>query len=321
MRTAMTSAADDRVDARAAIGGRRVGMLLLAVVMVLLIWAAAVHGRGLPGEPTAAPVPAAPRVGDCIQVNPHDRAAELYPAAAPLPVLRSGDCSGLRYGEIVSLLDGVPDGADVPVGATRQCVESAFSYLGIPGPPPAPELPVGPAVSVWYTLAGPDDRQRAAGQSWVACVVFLPPSDDASAPVTIDHSLRGAWHQADDRRLFAQCLDQVGAGSANCRWPHRVEVISRRLGDPAASPEAVHEACTRDVVEALGSPAALNRGELSVLALPALPDPTGDGLSTGPGAVTADAAYVTNCMVSPTDTSRLLVASVRGLQDAPAPLK
>jgi hypothetical protein len=173
---------------------------------------------------------------------------------------------------------------------------------------------------VWYVLVGPDDRQHASGQHWAACVVVLPISADSAAPTTIDHSLHDAWNRPDDSRLFGQCLDQVGQVATNCRSPHRFEVISRRPGDPGASPESVQDACTQDAVQALGSPAALNRGELSVLAVPAPPDPTGDGLSTGPGAVTPGTDYVTNCFVSPSDTSKMLTDSVRGLREAPAPL-
>ena len=186
--------------------------------------------------------------------------------------------------------------------------------------PVIPIEPVGPAVSVWYALLGPDNRQRAAGQNWAACVVFPPPSLDETAPAALDHSLQGAWNRPADRRLFAQCLNQVGLVAPSCSFPHSVEVISRLPDDPTASADAVHTACTQDVVAALGSPAALNRGELTVMAIPALPDPTGDGLSTGPGAVTAEAAHVHNCMVTPADASKLLVGSILGLQDAPAPL-
>jgi hypothetical protein len=38
--------------------------------------------------------------------------------------------------------------------------------------------------------------------------------------------------------------------------------------------------------------------------------PTGDGLSTGQAAITADADYVNNCLLSPSDNS-MLTASVQ----------
>ena len=111
---------------------RGAGIIVLAGLLVLLIVVAAVRGRRLPGEPTAAPVPAAPRVGDCIQENPHDRGADLYPAKAPLASLRSGDCLAPRFGEVVSLAQGYRDGIDVPNAAIEQCFQQAYSYLGLP---------------------------------------------------------------------------------------------------------------------------------------------------------------------------------------------
>jgi hypothetical protein len=300
---------------------RGAGIIVLAALLVVLIVVAAVRDRRLPGEPTAAPVAAAPQVGDCIQEDPHGRDPDLYPAKTPFAALRSGDCSAPRFGEVVSMAPGYPDGIEVPNTAIEQCFQQAYSYLGLPAPPLPLELPVGPAVSVWFVVVGPDDRQRAAGQDWSACVVFLPVSIDAAAPITVDHSLRGAWDRPEDSRLFGVCLNEVDSMiPANCLWWHRFEVISFSPGDPAASPESVQSECTRDVVAALGSPAALDRGEISVLVVPARPDPTGNRLLTGPAAVTAETGYVNNCMLSPTDTGKLLTASVRGLQDAPAPL-
>jgi len=322
MQTSMTGAARGRAAGVRAAGWRRrgAGITVLAALLVLLIVVAAVRDRRLPGDPTAAPVPAAPRVGDCIQENPHDRGADLYLTKAPLAALRSGDCSAPRFGEVVSLAEGYPDGTDLPDTAIDQCFQQAYSYLGLPTPAPPTELPVGPAVSVWFVLVGPDDRQRADGQDWSACVVFLPISADADAPITIDHSLRGTWDRPEDSRLFALCVYGVDLMSANCLAPHQFEVISFNLGDPAASPESVQSQCTRDVAAALGSPAALDRGEISVLVVPARPDPNGNRLLTGPAAVTTETGYVNNCMLSPTDPGKRLTGSVRGLMDAPLPI-
>jgi hypothetical protein len=322
MPTSPVAAGHDPAGGDHVAGCRRgTGITVLAALLVVLIGLAAVRGhRTLSGEATAAPIPAAPQIGDCIQQDPAAQGADLYPNGAPLAVLGIGSCTGRRYGEVVSVTDGYRVATEIPIVAARQCLEQTFGYLGLPTPPPSPELPVGPAVSVWYLLVGPDDRQRASGQDWVACMVLLPISADPAAPATIDHSLHDAWNRPDESRLFGQCLDQVGLVAANCWWPHRFEVISRRLGDPSASPVSVQDGCTQDAVQALGSPAALNRGELSVLAIPAPPDPTGDGLSTGPGAVTPGADYVNNCLLSPSDTSKMLSDSVRGLREAPAPL-
>ncbi|HEY5879740.1 MAG TPA: hypothetical protein VIU11_12590, partial [Nakamurella sp.] len=73
-------------------------------------------------------------------------------------------------------------------------------------------------------------------------------------------------------------------------------------------------------VEAIGSSAALDRGEISVVVVPARPDPDGDRLIIGPEAVSADTGYVNNCLLEPTDAAKRLTGSVRRLMDAPLPL-
>ena len=300
---------------------RAAGIAVFAALVVVLVAVSAVRGRVVTGDPTAPPVTAAPQVGDCILENPHARGADLLPTTAPLAVLRTGACSAPRFGEVVTVGGGYPDGTDVPTAAIDQCFQQASGYLGLPDSPPRAALPTGPAVAVWFVLVGPDRRQHAAGQDWAACVVFLPVSLEVSAPITVDHSLRGAWNRPEDSRLFGLCLNDVGSmDAANCMWPHRFEVMTFAPGDPAASPESEQAACTRDVVQALGSPAALNRGEVSVLVVPARPDPDRNGLITGPAAVTAGTGYGNICILRPSDTRRMLTSSVRGLLDAPLPL-
>src|SRR6478752_4726733 len=82
---------DPVIGARDAGRGRRgAGITVLGGLLVVLIVLAATHGRRLSGDPTAAPVPAAPQIGDCIQEDPYDRERDLYPDAAPLPALGIG---------------------------------------------------------------------------------------------------------------------------------------------------------------------------------------------------------------------------------------
>jgi hypothetical protein len=42
---------------------------------------------------------------------------------------------------------------------------------------------------------------RAVGQDWAVCLVYLPLSGDAAVPLRIDHSLRGSWQHPVDSRL------------------------------------------------------------------------------------------------------------------------
>jgi len=96
MRTPAAGADRDRAaGGRAGLGTRRrAGITVLAALLLVLIGVAPVPGRHLPGDPTAAPVPAAPQEGDCIARNPHYLGADPYPPrrpgrAAQRPMLRS----------------------------------------------------------------------------------------------------------------------------------------------------------------------------------------------------------------------------------------
>lgn len=299
-------------------------MALLASLLLLLGVLAGIRGRVVSGDPTATPVAAAPQVGDCVTENPHTRGSDLYMVTftTPLPSLRTGACSGARFGEVVAVAPGYTASTELPFAAFDRCAQQAHTYVGITDPPQPNSPPLGPAAWVWFALVGPDDRQRAAGQDWSACLVYLPVSVDAEVPITVDHSLRGAWQRPVDSRLFAICLDDPDTMYfANCGWPHRFELVSTSPGDQAVTPESVDDACRQDAVQMLGSPAAFDRGDLIVQVVPIRYDETGPGiLITGPAAITADLDYLTQCMLTPTDPGKSLAAPLRGLGDAPVPL-
>ena len=104
----------------------------------------------------------------------------------------SQPCAGARYGEVIAVIhDGrSPDRITAatlttthPMGQApsddptlRSCDAALNPYLGLP---PGPDGDGVDAVDGWsYTglvipaPVGPDNRQRAAGQHWVACVLI-----------------------------------------------------------------------------------------------------------------------------------------------------
>src|SRR6478735_994609 len=111
---------------------RAAGIAVFAPLVVVLVAVSAVRGRVVTGDPTAPPVAAAPQVGDCFLENPHARGADLFATTAPLAVLRTGACSAPRFGEVVTVGGGYPDGTEVPIAAIDQCFQQASSYLGLP---------------------------------------------------------------------------------------------------------------------------------------------------------------------------------------------
>jgi hypothetical protein len=298
---------------------RRVaGSAVLGGVLLVLVVVAAVRGRTVAGQPTAPPVQAAPQVGDCVLQNPHDLGAGLY----DLPALRTGPCSGPRFGDVVFVVPDftVPTGDAAP--GPDPCQGPVDHYLGTPPPPPPSDGSFMPFAGVMVALIGPDGRQRAAGQKWAACMVYLPISIDATAPITIDHPLQGAWQRPEDSRLFALCVDNTTTlWAVNCRWTHHFEVLGIAVGTPTITQEALNAACRQVVIQALGSSTALNRRELTTQVLPARPKPNNDGtLITGPDAITPDSEYNNFCLTTPADSTRQLTAPLRGLGDEAVPM-
>ena len=310
----MTVTEDRRADP---VPRRLLGSAVLVGVLLLMVIVAAVRGHTVAGDPVAQPIKSAPEVGDCVTENPHDLGADLY----NLPALPTGPCSGPRFGEVVFIVPDftVPTADAGPL--TDPCREHVDPYLGTPAPP-ASDGSFVQVAGVEVSLLGPDARQRAAGQNWAACMVMVPNSIDAAAPITVDHSLKGAWQRTDDSQLFAVCVDDATSlWPANCRWPHRFEVLGLALGTVGATQESLTVACRQVVIEALGSSAALDRGELTSQVVPARAQSNGGGpLITGPAAVTGDSEYFNNCLTSPADSARRLTAPLRGLGDAAVPL-
>jgi len=178
-----------------------------------------------------------------------------------------------------------------------------------------------PFAGVMVALIGPDGRQRAAGQNWAACMVYLPISIDAAAPITIDHPLQGAWQRPEDSRLFAICVDDTTTlWAVNCRWAHHFEVLGIAVGTPSITQESLDAACRKVLIEALGSSASRDRLELTTQVVSARPRPNNGTLITGPDAITTDSEYNNFCLTTPANSARQLTAPLRGLGDEAVPM-
>lgn len=306
------------------IAGRRAAVMIATSLGLVLLVAAAVvlvtGTSGVAGEAVAAPVTDRPQAGDCLLDDPID-AAFGTSASSELPALRTETCSGARYGEVVSIGAGTDPDRSYDDGTQDQCWSAAYGYVGVPDPASG-RLDRVPVADLWALLIGPDERQRAAGQDWSACVVHLAPSESDDG-VMVDHSLRGAWSRPDDAHLFSVCLvDGDSQEPISCGWRHGAEQISYAWGDPTQTPEALSAACRADAVEALGSPAALDRGDLAVSVVASRYADDGDGeLITGPEAVTSDGTYFVDCLLVPARPGQELVGPLRGLGEQPTPLR
>ena len=185
------------------------GFGLLAGALLLIVIAAAVRGRMVPGQATAEPVTPPPQVGDCVTQDPNALGADLYTWTTVLPSVPTGPCTGNRFGEVVGVMPADTARAPIADMGTPPCQAPVDEYLGMQGTLPHDNGGFYRIDAVPVAVVGPDDKQRAAGQDWAACLVYLPLSGDAAAPLRIDHSLRGAWHHPVDSRLFTVCWEQA----------------------------------------------------------------------------------------------------------------
>ena len=194
---------------------RLIGAIALMAVLVLAAAVARILAPPVAGQAVAAPVAGAPRVGDCVVTNPF-----RFPVPDEVPSANFGPCSGPHAGEVVGV---VPDRSTFPqmimdqqpVPDPRGCSGAASNALGLAG--------VQATVAPWVLrdvapvdVVGPDRRQRAAGQSWVACVAYSLPGN-LSQPL-IQLFVRGGLPAA-----FGTCeTDQVGS----CAREHTDETFA-----------------------------------------------------------------------------------------------
>lgn len=296
-----------------------IGVGIVAVVLIAGVLLAAARPGAVPGTALAGPPPGPPAAGHCLLEDPWSL-DESDLDRGPLPSLRVAACTGARYGEVVSVGAGTDLDDMWDDGTWDQCWSAISTYLGVPsatGSNPD-RYPVSNASP---TLIGPDERQRAAGQDWSACVVGVPPVGAEDAAPAVDHSLRGSWNRDDDGALFALCLaDDETQEPVSCGRPHGFEQVSYWDGDPDRPAEDDLADCRRDAVDALGSADAIDGGRLQVIVVHSAFDDSGE-LVTGPQAQAVADGFYTDCMLAPTQAGQKLTGPLRGLGDGPVPLR
>ena len=208
----------------------------------------------------AVPVAAPPAVGDCLldalpalyNVNSSSQGPYSYSQ------LRIGPCSGRRYGEIVRV-GGEVSGS--PVEATTDvCGPAASEYLGLP----VANTRLSPPSTVWYPVTStqsfvlePSERQQAAGQSWSACLLYVPSGDTRTAAAPYSRSLRNAIVTGAQSALVGVCPDDDswnGSNPGGCGAPHRAEIFATNLfgGRQPASRSGLLRTCRNLVDHATG---------------------------------------------------------------------
>ncbi|GAA2010975.1 hypothetical protein JL107_03485 [Nakamurella flavida] len=283
------------------------GAVLLCAVLLAVAVISGVVNHVRPGTATAEPVRPVPQVGDC-QPVPDPQAVPPSGFGLPSPVL--APCDGPRAAEVILVF---PDyaAADVvtadAVSPLDRCAELMDPYLGLPSTPVGPTAWV-PAQWVVVDLAGPDARQRAAGQVWAACLIH-PVSPTGDAPVFLG-SARGVMSRpGPESAVLSACLDEPDGGPVSCLEPHRSETLGYRSVPRGTPEEELQASCAELVARST-----------------AMPDPTAGGaLTTTVTRVPVDTNYsdavpTALCNVDTTDPARSLTSTLRNLGTTPPPL-
>ena len=252
---------------------RRLGAaagLALAALTVLAV-GTALRPPTFAGTAVAVPVSAPPQVGDCVATisrsGPSRTARATFTACGP-------DTS--VAGEVAALL-GPADRLDGPLAAVAvsRCRPLTAGYPGPLDPvvngPGSISLTWASTVTAGIDVIGPTRRQRAAGQTWRACVVTAPDGADYRG------RLGGSLTTGGLPAPFGACYRSFSPSDdarVPCTSPHRLELlgtaVTRRT--PLASIQA---SCRTYASRALRSPDLTRGGALAVQVFSPAPSPFG----------------------------------------------
>lgn len=318
------------------------GAGVIAFIAVAAVVAPNVPTRVVAGIPVVGSVPGPPAVGDCL-LEPWVQWGAFGPDGVPNhSPLRTAPCRGEKFGEVT---DVVPDGLaqtvtseevlDEDGGTIRtvisdpvstRCSQAQGRYLGLAQDRQAlrgRSVEWFPPFRATPVTVGPTLVQRAAGQSWVACVV-TPWSLDGESP-----AYTGSVRRIGDSPLpavFGVCWPIVagfGEGEGvECSEPHQVEVLGYFGGlVKDLAPFDLEESCRQHAAALLAMAEPTAGGALETSLLLRYYAPSSEfGLGPAPTSTpSSENNQVTaTCFVS-TTTDRRIVGTLVGLGTAPVP--
>jgi hypothetical protein len=323
---------------------RWVGFFIMFAVLVTAIVMPNLGPQRVAGSPVAAPIPGPPGVGDCL-LDP-TIASWLYNRDPIYAARRLEPCAGPRYGEVIAVINDSrsperiaaatlttthPMGQSPSDDPTLQSCDAALNpYLGLP---PGSGTDGVDAVDGWsYTgLAipapvGPDNRQQAAGQHWVACVMIGldPDRQTGNASVYVQKYAASAHRVYSTGRppsAFALCVPKMILPQilhpAGCSRPHAVEVFGVTETHSKHVTQAQLNASCRKLVRRLTRmPDVTAGGRLAVAADSLHLDPYGGGQL---GFSTAESESGFSICLATTPATHLLKGALLGLGTGPVP--
>ncbi len=273
---------------------RLVGALLVVVVLsAAIVLPPLFTGARVAGSASPIALPAPPHVGSCLLYSLPARGDGLTDGTSiDLAAYRAGQsakdpdiavfgpCDGEIAGEVVDLIDAPGDAASrlaTAVGAEKQCRAAASDYTGLdvaaarlPGLRDAATNPVrwSPSANLRYRWVQPESLQRAAGRTWLACVVT------PSRPVLYSGSVAAAFSTGRLPTPFGLCWAgadvRAGMGVVDCNQPHRSELLSvGRVENPTNwTSTQVRQACARVATTFIGRSDPTAGGALEITVTP-----------------------------------------------------
>lgn len=233
---------------------------MIAVVVLGLFVISNLREREIDGVAVAEPVPGPPEIGDCVTTAFDPQSPEFVApegvGQVRLSAPETAPCSDSRYGEVIRIYSNKTPAVtvselDVPM---EECFRSGYEFVGVPlAELDTADLRWYPTVRVGATLIGPNDRQEAAGQRWVACVVHPWEGEGQDAYTS---TLRDAVFSGVARDRLGMCTagPDPGSGPSSCSAPHIEQIIANGTSGRMQHPRhQILESCERLMIELTGS--------------------------------------------------------------------
>lgn len=304
-------------------------MIGVVVIILMLLGALAVgSARSMPvaGQPEAVPVPGAPAVGTCLRQPV--TGVNTVTSQGNQPIFNTvaiGDCTGVHYGEIVAVVNHrLPIPADSPTVLDpyqKWCSPALDAWTG-PRTDPLEQnwvLEFQFIRQVSIVFAGPDQRQLASGQLWVACIAVPQVTGSTGGTSTpYEKSIRNGFTRQPAPPGLSTCSEQQSDTYAttqtiDCTRAHRAEVLGHKaLNTDSGAPLTAGEqrSCTQFAASVTGMADPTAGGRLTIKMQVAEPADAQPGMW-------ADAW----CVISPTSITQYLYGPLLGLGNAPLPLR
>ncbi|TKV57729.1 hypothetical protein FDO65_16410 [Nakamurella flava] len=293
------------------------------------------------GVASALPVDPPPQVEDCVYTGPRDwtteRPLDDEGSFVSFDIgVRLGPCIAPWDAEIVDVHpmaegDGLTYGvSDKPYLGRNECGGAAARYVRQPDftDPAGRWLPSGPSSDP----LPPDQRQFAAGQRWVACLLSAPMWDPSGRDATTfvgpgfirsGQTGHGQWQDPVFRNQWGQCgIGTDGAspvGLVFCGQPHDREQLAHTYWDIAPVAATLIDSCAGQAARMTEQGDEFADGALTSEVVVRGSDPAPEiQILTRTTALT-DGGWA-ECWVRPVDPGMRLTATVVSLGSAPPPL-